>query len=242
VQPSQFDNKFQRAHLHGKLANLITEIAEGTVIADAQLKAIVSGELTTAEHKMKQPFDFRPFATCWFGTNHMPHTRDFSDALFRRATVLEFPNVFKGDNCDPHLKDKLLDELPGILNLALKAIGSVIQRGTFMTCESNEQAKAAWRMEADQVAQFIEDECKIDVDASTNVSILYNRYKKWVMDSGIKHKVTKRTFSDRLDTLGFPSSRGSKGVRVKKGIRLKSYMHEEKAIIRQAIDEHSGTE
>jgi hypothetical protein len=65
VQPSQFDNRFQRAHLHGKLANIVTEIAEGAEIADAQTKAIVSGELTTAEHKMKPPFDFRPFATCW---------------------------------------------------------------------------------------------------------------------------------------------------------------------------------
>ena len=60
-----------------KLANLVTEIAEGAVMADAELKAITSGELTTAEHKNKDPFDFQPFSTCWFGTNHMPHTRDF---------------------------------------------------------------------------------------------------------------------------------------------------------------------
>ena len=42
----------------------IAEIAEGAEIADAQLKAIVSGELTTAEHKHRAPFDFHPFATC----------------------------------------------------------------------------------------------------------------------------------------------------------------------------------
>ena len=28
VCPSQFDNRFQRAHLHGKLANIISELAE----------------------------------------------------------------------------------------------------------------------------------------------------------------------------------------------------------------------
>lgn len=85
VQPSQFENRFQRAHLAGKLANLIPEIAEGAEIADAELKAITSGELMTAEYKFVAPFDFRPFCTCWFGTNHMPHTRDFSEALFRRV-------------------------------------------------------------------------------------------------------------------------------------------------------------
>lgn len=72
--PSQFDNRFQRAHLQGKLANIITEIADGSTISDAQLKGIVSGEKVTAEHKHMAPFDFNPFYTCWFGTNHMPYS------------------------------------------------------------------------------------------------------------------------------------------------------------------------
>jgi putative DNA primase/helicase len=67
LQPCQFDNRFQRAHLFGKLVNIVTEIAEGAEIADAALKAIVSGEHTTAEHKHKNPFDFHPFCTCWLG-------------------------------------------------------------------------------------------------------------------------------------------------------------------------------
>ena len=61
VQPSQFSNKFQRAHLHLKLLNLVTEIAEGSQVSDAELKAIVSGELTTVENKHQPPFDFRPY-------------------------------------------------------------------------------------------------------------------------------------------------------------------------------------
>jgi putative DNA primase/helicase len=121
VQPSQFDNRFQRAHLHGKLANIITEIAEGSVLPDAQLKAIVSGEKTTAEHKHKPPFDFHPFCTCWFGANHMPATTDFSEALFRRAIILSFNRKFEGSERDVHLKEKLEPELSGILNMALAA-------------------------------------------------------------------------------------------------------------------------
>ena len=113
VQPSQFDRSFQRAHLHGKLANIVTEVKQGEVVDDASLKGIVSGEPTTVEHKFKDPFVMRPYATCWFGTNHMPHTRDFSDALFRRALIVQFNRVFKPEhgNCDPHLKDKLLEDL-----------------------------------------------------------------------------------------------------------------------------------
>lgn len=104
VQPSEFDNRFQRGHLFGKLVNLVTEIAEGEEIADAQLKSIVSGERTTAEHKRKDPFDFHPFCTCWFGTNHMPHCRDFSDAVFRRVITLSFNKKFDETNRDVHLR------------------------------------------------------------------------------------------------------------------------------------------
>jgi putative DNA primase/helicase len=59
VQPGNFDNRFQRAHLHQKLANIVTELKQGEIIADAELKAITSGELTTVEDKQGHPFEMR---------------------------------------------------------------------------------------------------------------------------------------------------------------------------------------
>ncbi|MEW8348766.1 MAG: phage/plasmid primase, P4 family [Candidatus Thiodiazotropha taylori] len=224
VQPSQFDNRFQRAHLQNKLANIVTEIAEGAEIADAQLKAIVSGELTTAEHKHKPPFDFHPYATCWFGTNHMPHTRDFSDALFRRAIVLEFPNKFEDDRCDPHLKDKLVMELPGILNLSLDAIARVLETGQFTTCAGNEQAKRNWRLEADQVQQYVEECCSTGPGLKTPTGELYSSYKTWADSAGIKRTLNKNNFVNRLKRLGFESKRGTGGTRMVAGISPKDIL------------------
>ena len=226
VQPDQMDNRFQRAHLHGKLANIVTEIKEGGEIADAALKAISSGELTTAEHKFKKPFDFQPFATCWFGTNHMPHTRDFSDALFRRALIVEFNRVFHEDEQDKHLKNKLAAELPGILRLALTAFSGVIGRGHFTIPESCKLAKEQWRIEADQVAQFIADCCVMDQDGSEYVGNLFYAYQAWAADAGIRKTLNKINFSKRLHRLGAQRERTS-GVRLFKGIRLKSILDEE---------------
>ena len=124
VQPSEFTNRFQRAHLHMKLANVVTELKQGAVIADAELKSITSGEVTTVEHKHGAPFEMRAFATCWFGTNHLPHTRDFSDALFRRATIFQFNRTFAPHEQDPYLKTRLLSELPAILTRALIGISA----------------------------------------------------------------------------------------------------------------------
>lgn len=220
VQPSQFDNKFQRAHLHGKLANIVTEIEQGEVIADAALKGIVSGEPTTVEHKHKDPFMMRPFATCWFGTNHMPHTRDFSDALFRRALVVSFNNVFKPeyDNCDPHLKDKLLAELPGILNMALNAYTKALDKGFTMPA-SSEDARKEWRLEADQVAQFVEDECiRCDV-SQVKVADAFSQYQTWASENGINKTLGSKGFRDRLTRLGFGNHRDSK-ARYVTGMKL----------------------
>lgn len=218
VQPSQFENRFQRAHLHGKLANIVTEIAEGAEIADAQLKAIVSGELTTAEHKMRPPFDFRPFATCWFGTNHMPHTRDFSDALFRRAVVLTFNRKFYGKQRDPHLKDRLIQELPGILAVSLKAIAGVIARGEFTIPASSMDAAREWRMEADQVAQFVEDACTSASNAKSTSAELYRAYQNWVDAAGIRKTLNRKNFTSRLERLGMVAVKGAKGVRMIHGV------------------------
>ena len=219
VQPSQFDRSFQRAHLHLKLANIVTEIREGEVIADAQLKAIVSGEPTTVERKFCDPFVMRPYATCWFGTNHMPHTRDFSDALFRRALVVPFNRKFApGKGADPKLKDKLLDELPGVLNLALDAYGVALHRGYFTQPESCLEAKREWRLNADQAAQFINEQCSIGV-GEVSSSELYEAYRRWAEREGVHNTLKHKSFSDRVANLGYKKERKSAGVRFY-GLRL----------------------
>jgi len=210
VQPSTFDRSFHRAHLHGKLANIVTEIKQGEVIDDASLKGIVSGEPTTVEHKFGHPFVMRPFATCWFGTNHMPHTRDFSDALFRRALILKFNNVFKSElgNCDPSLRDTLTRELPGILNMALNAYAKAIAKG-FTMPRSCIEARDEWHTEADQVSQFIDDECVRDDKKEVQAQLLYGLYREWARASGTQQILTMKSFRNRLTLLGFGARRTS---------------------------------
>lgn len=219
VQPSQFENRFQRAHLHGKLANIITEIAEGAEIADAQLKSLVSGETTTAEHKHRDPFDFTPYAKHWFGTNHLPHTRDFSDALFRRAIVLAFNNKFDGERRDVRLADKLLLELPGILNLALEGLKQLTQHRQFTASSSAVEISRLWRQEADQVAQFVDDACETGADCRATSAELYTRYQSWAMDAGVRRQLNRNNFTGRLKRLGYEPDRGTGGTRMIAGIR-----------------------
>lgn len=208
VQPHEFSNKFQRAQLDGKLANIVTELEQGAVIADAELKAITSGELTTVEHKFGTPFEMRAFATCWFGTNHLPHTRDFSDALFRRATIFQFNRTFAPHEQDPRLKTRLLSELPAILTRALIAYQHAVTNG-FTVAPSSETAKLAWRLEADQVAQFVQDRCTPDPAGTIELAELYRHFENWARASGVRRIVGKRAMGDRLERLGFVRARSN---------------------------------
>jgi len=221
VQPANFDNRFQRAHLHQKLANIVTELKQGEVIADAELKAITSGEPATVEHKHKDPFLMRPFATCWFGTNHMPHTRDFSDALFRRAVILQFNRTFAPREQDPMLKNKLLTELPGILNLTLNAYGRALVHG-FTQPQSSEAAKTEWRLEADQVASFVDDACQRDPQSRTPAGDVFRAYQSWAQDNGIGKTMSAKGLRDRLTRLGFGADRDMT-TRYVTGLRVQSW-------------------
>jgi len=220
VQPSQLDNKFQRAHLHGQLANVVTEIREGYKINDAQIKALASGELTTAEHKHKTPFDFHPFATGWFGTNHMPHTQDFSEALFRRAIIIPFNKIFNQKEQDKHLIDKLKKELPGILNMALAGLEQVFLRGGFTRTIECEDAKKRWRLECDQAAQFVEDCCEFGPDFYESSKNIYENYQRWAEENGVKGKLNRNNLTTRVCRLGAEQNRGVGGVRILSGVHL----------------------
>lgn len=218
VQPSQFENRFQRGHLKGKLANIITEIAVGAEISDAQLKALVSGEMTTAEHKHKDPFDFIPQAKHWFGTNHMPHTRDFSEALFRRAILISFNNKFVGNNQDVHLMEKLMAELPGILNFALEGLSQLLNNNAFTIPASSARDIAQWKSESNQVAQFVEDDCETGPSLTITTADLYQSYKFWADEAGIRHTLNRNNFTSRIVALGCTLKRGAGGVRMVSGI------------------------
>lgn len=221
VEPNKFDDPPMLGHLHGKLLNVVPEIPVGAVIADAKLKSITSGELMNAAHKYGHPFDFTPYCKLVFSANHMPHTKDCSPAFFRRAEVLTFNRVFKKKECDTELADKLIkNELPGILNFALEGLKSLYKKGNFTEVPSSLAAKKEWELSADQVAAFIDEECELDPAVKITIRNLYDRYKEWASESGIKSNVNKNNLTSRLKRMGCSAIRNGK-ARMLAGVKLK---------------------
>lgn len=204
VQPPQFENRFQRAYLHRKYINVVTELKAGAELPDDIVKAIVSGESITVEHKMQPPFDFCPFCTLWIGTNHIPTTRDFSDALFRRTMIIPFNRQFgegEQENKD-HLIKTLTSEASGILNMALEAYAGAIKRNGFTMPPSVSDAVAEWRDDADPMQSFVRDiivrdeKCR-GQDAEKS-SIFYDSFRNYCESMGVKYVPSQKDFVRRL--------------------------------------------
>ena len=95
-----------------------------------------------------------------------------------------------------------MSEMSGILNIALKAYAKATI-GQFTEPESASEAKQEWRLEADQVAQFVQERCERKHDGDTAISVAFSAYEAWALQQGISKKVSMKTFRDRLTRLGF---------------------------------------
>ena len=221
VQPSQFNNRFQLASLDGKRVNLVTELPEGYVMHDAELKGLVVGETTTVEHKFGTPFLLRPVFKLWLCANHLPHTRDFSDAFFRRVIVLTFNRKFTGKTADLHLTDKLLNELPGIAALVLTAFAKALVKESFTEPASSFAIKDEWRLQVDQVQQFVAEQCNPDAFGKVTCTDLYAAYQTWVKACGIRLAITRISFNKRLKVLGYKIDASTNNYTVVRGLTIR---------------------
>mgnify|MGYP001458155075 FL=1 len=70
---------------------------------------------------------------------------------------------------DKNLSDKLMEELPGILNWAIKGCLEW-QKNELQTPQIIEDQVAEYKFAMDSISQFIQDECEVDKDHSCAAS------------------------------------------------------------------------
>lgn len=206
VQPHKLNNTFHRASLHQKLANIITEGEQGAKLPAAEIKALTSGEAMTVDHKYGTPFIMTPFATLFWATNHLPHPHDYSDAIHRRVDIVEFNRTFSEQERDINLMRELKTEMPGILNAALDAYASVVKNG-FETPMSVTKAKNDWRRNADPVACWADDRLERAMLDKVQSQTAYIDFTTWADENGYRLRLTQKTFTERLQNLGFQKVR-----------------------------------
>lgn len=139
----------------------------------------ISGEDTvTANRKYKRSWDGRLAVRFLLLTNVLPKFADASSALANRFVPLIMTRSFLGAE-DVGLTNKLLEELPGILNWAVEGWRRLRERGHFLPPQSSREAVRDLAELASPAASFIRDRCELDPEASTPKDEMFAAWKVW---------------------------------------------------------------
>jgi P4 family phage/plasmid primase-like protien len=219
------ENRFRVAELFGKLGNFFADLDPRALKSSSIFKTLVTGDEIEAERKFKDPFKFRNMARLIFSANKIPDSSDRTHAFYRRWHVIPFTRTFTDDSenpalrKDPELRGKLLCELPGILNRALKGLKRLSVQKGFTVPQAVKDALNSYERQNDSLAAFLEEAVDRGPTFSVTKQRFYRRYCRWC-DLYRLRPVSQKELSPRLYKLvpDLDEARlDVRGVRVNKG-------------------------
>lgn len=195
-----FADRFNTTPLTMKKANIVDEapiIPDNEHFADIEsvFKSVTSGNKIKVERKCHDAEEARATARCVFASNTLPTMTDKTNGVWDRMRIIPFNQVFRNtDKQNPNLTEELKEELPGILNWALRGYVKLCERTasfvikTFPQCEEGDSALQKLREDSDHERAFL---CETTEASSTpemylETHDLYLRYKTWALECGYR--------------------------------------------------------
>ena len=135
---SDFGRNFGLWEFIGKTLAVVSDarFANGVPSQIAERILNITGEdMITIDRKGIKPLTLRLQTKLMFLSNEVPYILDQSGALAGRFIFLKLPNSFYGAE-DIELENKLSEELPGILCLAIQHLQNLLERGRFIQPET----------------------------------------------------------------------------------------------------------
>jgi putative DNA primase/helicase len=206
------------AHLFGKRLVVASEGERGQRLAESQIKMMTGGDRIACRPLYKNLFEYVPEFKLWLATNDLPTISGMEDAIWRRIRVIEFPITIHPDQQDKTLADRLIKELPGILQWALKGLSEWRKTG-LAPPDCVLQATRSYREDNDTVGQWIESACVCEPKLRTSMRDLFDSYKSWCDDSSLE-SLHNASFGKELTRLGFKIHKSNK-CNYRNGIGLK---------------------
>ena len=194
-------------------ARLITvsETEEGQSLAEAKIKQMTGGDTLKARPLYGTFVEFSIIGKLWLATNSLPQINNTDHGIWRRIKAIPFNRTFMAKEQDKNLSDKLLEELPGILNWAIQGCLEW-QKDELQTPQIIEDQVAEYKSAMDSISQFIQDECELGKEHSHAASKFFQAYRDWCSGAGRKPQ-SQTAFKRSLEKLtGVYQHRSSNGL------------------------------
>lgn len=170
---------------------------------------------------MRQNFvEFTPSHLAVLVTNHLPRVSGDDEAIWRRMRVVPFDVVVPEAKRDGHLGEHLELEADAVPGWAVAGWQDYVRRGQRL-CEpaSVQVATAAYKLDSDAVARFLDERCHRNPNVRVGVSDLFAAWQTWAQQDGADAMSTK-AFGQALERHGLGPTRMSNGKRWRHGIEL----------------------
>lgn len=199
------------ARLSGKRVVIASELDEGMYFAEAKIKRLTGEKTLTARFFHGSFFEFTATHHLFLASNHKPNVRGTEHAIWRRLKLLPFTVTIPDHKKDLDLTDKLIKELPGILNWAIEGAKEWFVNGLGEPACVTEATKE-YREQQDVIGQFLQECTEPDHDSLIQLGCLYATYTTWANQNGVKFPLTKQKLNNKIE-----ERKAAKKVRKEKG-------------------------
>ena len=189
TSPQNWESEYYVAGLAGKALNLVGELDPHTPLPGGAFKAVTGGDVVEGRHPTHRPFSFVCDAGHIFNANRLPPTRDKSDAFFRRWRIVEFKNPIPVGQENTRLAERIIAEEHGaVLGWLLDGAARLAKRGGLPETDEHVRLVQYWRAANNSALQFLLDPeyCTPDASHQMKAADLYDAYRQWANESGLK--------------------------------------------------------
>lgn len=245
-------SRFETATFYGKRLIIVADSSNFMANVDT-FKSITGCDPIRYEEKNIQagkPFIFGGMVI--LAANSPVQFEDKSTAMMRRRIPVHIDRRIKDAERDPRLEQKLMAELPGLLNLLLTFSQAEIEAQLGKATNVQRDSIRRALIDTNPVAEWLDEACVADLLSETKIgsierdgseiknadTCLYPNYVKWAEATGKRGLITSKNFSrtllEILDVFGIPAQalpRRASGHFIK-GIRFRKDYDTQTTLIR----------
>lgn len=204
--------------LLGKTVNIVNEYSFPRNLQADTLIKVTSGDSVTGRIPGEKSVTFKPYAKHFVATNEIPDFGDNSYEMMRRTYQIRFPRAFCPEDEDLSLADRLIEELPGIFNWAIKGLQQLQQKQrpfTFSyTAAMASDMKAAYH-EGNETVAFLES--YLDRTDNPEKFVPYTETKNLYKEAMLKQRqkpIGEKKFKALIESMGFVVTQGNQNKSV----------------------------
>lgn len=180
---------------------LAEEGSQGVSLDEATVKQITGGTEISTRKLYADTFQFTPKFKLIMCTNHKPRINGNDYGIWRRVILIPFDRIFKENEKDKTLGEKLKKEYPQILNWIINGFYSWQADGLDEKPQCIQDAITEYKDDENPLSDFTAICLKLDENEEVKSGDLWKVYDLFCADEQIRNSISQTTFGKIIRAL-----------------------------------------